>query len=95
MTFQIKHYIEKSGERFSLLYGADERGIPLFYPTAFAARSLRMDKTHATQLVALESIRRLCEWERDRLKRAVAEAECNTVTGLKQVHHAATPLPLS
>ena len=27
--------------------------------------------------------------------RAVAEAECNTVTGLKQVHHAATPLPLS
>ena len=26
---------------------------------------------------------------------AVAEAECNTVTGLKQVHHAATPLPLS
>jgi len=68
MTFQIKHYIEKSGERFSLLYGADERGIPLFYPTAFAARSLRMDKTHATQLVALESIRRLCEWERDRLK---------------------------
>ncbi|MCV6250896.1 hypothetical protein, partial [Pseudomonas aeruginosa] len=25
---------------------------------------------------------------------AVAEAECNTVTGLKQVHHAATPLPL-
>ena len=29
------------------------------------------------------------------LNRAVAEAECNTVTGLKQVHHAATPLPLS
>ncbi|CRR30298.1 hypothetical protein PAERUG_P59_Wales_1_VIM_2_09_13_00008 [Pseudomonas aeruginosa] len=29
------------------------------------------------------------------LSRAVAEAECNTVTGLKQVHHAATPLPLS
>lgn len=28
-------------------------------------------------------------------KTAVAEAECNTVTGLKQVHHAATPLPLS
>ena len=27
--------------------------------------------------------------------KAVAEAECNTVTGLKQVHHAATPLPLS
>ena len=26
---------------------------------------------------------------------AVAEAECNTVTGLKQVHHAATPLLLS
>ncbi|WP_446727506.1 hypothetical protein, partial [Pseudomonas aeruginosa] len=25
---------------------------------------------------------------------AVAEAECNTVTGLKQVHHAATPLLL-
>ncbi|MBV5584528.1 ABC transporter substrate-binding protein, partial [Pseudomonas aeruginosa] len=28
------------------------------------------------------------------LDEAVAEAECNTVTGLKQVHHAATPLPL-
>ncbi len=28
-------------------------------------------------------------------EKAVAEAECNTVTGLKQVHHAATPLPLS
>ncbi|MDI2336571.1 Wzz/FepE/Etk N-terminal domain-containing protein, partial [Pseudomonas aeruginosa] len=27
-------------------------------------------------------------------KKAVAEAECNTVTGLKQVHHAATPLLL-
>ncbi|RRJ04644.1 hypothetical protein, partial [Pseudomonas aeruginosa] len=31
---------------------------------------------------------------RDNLNPAVAEAECNTVTGLKQVHHAATPLPL-
>ncbi|WP_455231006.1 hypothetical protein [Geopseudomonas aromaticivorans] len=28
----------------------------------------------------------------DEIFMAVAEAECNTVTGLKQVHHAATPL---
>ncbi|WP_303262155.1 hypothetical protein, partial [Pseudomonas aeruginosa] len=28
------------------------------------------------------------------IMKAVAEAECNTVTGLKQVHHAATPLLL-
>ncbi|MCT5897409.1 hypothetical protein LZM58_15100, partial [Pseudomonas aeruginosa] len=34
------------------------------------------------------------EWIRRKQKRAVAEAECNTVTGLKQVHHAATPLLL-
>lgn len=66
MRFYIKHYIAKGGERFSLLYSTDEPGIPLFYPTAYAARSLRMAKTHATQKVALESIRRLCEWERDR-----------------------------
>ncbi|MFL3965232.1 hypothetical protein LER48_33020, partial [Pseudomonas aeruginosa] len=38
------------------------------------------------------------QWARDEhgllIYLAVAEAECNTVTGLKQVHHAATPLPL-
>ena len=34
-------------------------------------------------------------WAVKSILSAVAEAECNTVTGLKQVHHAATPLLLS
>ncbi|MFJ4392474.1 site-specific integrase [Pseudomonas soli] len=66
MTFSIKSYIAKSGERFSLLFSADEPGIPLFYPSAFLSRRLRENNTHQTQLVGLDAIRRLCEWERDR-----------------------------
>lgn len=66
MTFQIKSYIAHNGERFSLLFSPDAPGIPLFYPSAFMSRHLKPNNTHQTQLTALDGIRRLSEWERDR-----------------------------
>lgn len=66
MTFQIKSYIARNGERFSLLFSPDAPGIPLFYPSAFMSRHLKPNNTHQTQLTALDGIRRLSEWERDR-----------------------------
>lgn len=83
MTFSIKSYIAKSGERFSLLFSADAPGIPLFYPSAFLSRHLRENNTHQTQIAALDAIRRLCEWERDR----GLSLEDNLVTGeLLSIH---------
>jgi len=66
MKFHIKNYIAQSGERYSFLFAPEEPGVPLFYPAVYVSRSLRENHTHQTQLVALDAIRRLCEWERDR-----------------------------
>lgn len=63
MSYTIKNFISSSGERFSQLYQADEFGFPLFYPTAFIARSIRSSLTHETQKVYLAAIKRICEWE--------------------------------
>ncbi|WP_449102419.1 site-specific integrase [Pseudomonas extremaustralis] len=66
MTYTLKTFIGSSGERFSQLYEADEPGLPLFYPTAFIARSVRPSATHETQKVYLAVIKRICEWESTR-----------------------------
>jgi integrase len=62
MSWKIKSFIARNGERFSQLYSSEE-AFPLFYPTAFIARSTRMDTTPGTQKVYLDAIKRLCEWE--------------------------------
>ncbi|WP_169926785.1 hypothetical protein [Massilia putida] len=62
MAFQIKSFIASDGERFSQIYD-DEGGFPLFYPTAYIARSKRLETEHETQKVYLAAIKRLCEWE--------------------------------
>lgn len=61
MSFKIKSFIAQNGERFSQLY-SDEEVFPLFYPTAFIARSIRLKTTPETQKVYLEGIKRLSEW---------------------------------
>ena len=63
MSFIIKHFTSSDGERFSQLYNTGGEGFPLYYPTAYIARSVRPSTTHGTQLVYLESIKRVCEWE--------------------------------
>jgi integrase len=66
MNYTMKTFITSDGERFSQLYEADEPGFPLFYPTAFIARSIRPSTTHETQKVYLAAIKRICEWESSR-----------------------------
>jgi len=66
MKYKMKTFIASSGERFSQLYEADEPGFPLFYPTAFIARAIRLSTTHETQKVYLATIKRICEWESGR-----------------------------
>lgn len=63
MNLTVKSFIVNNGERLSQLYEADEPGFPLFYPTAFIARSIRPSATHETQKVYLAAIKRVCEWE--------------------------------
>lgn len=63
MKLTLKTFITSNGERLSQLYDADAPGFPLFYPTAFIARSIRPSATHETQKVHLAAIRRVCEWE--------------------------------
>lgn len=66
LNYTIKTFITSSGERLSQLYEADEPGFPLFYPTAFIARSIRLNTTHETQKVYLAAVKRVCEWESKR-----------------------------
>lgn len=66
MNYTMKTFITSDGERFSQLYEADAPGFPLFYPTAFIARSIRPSTTHETQKVYLAAIKRICEWESSR-----------------------------
>lgn len=65
MTFILKSYIAQNGERFSLLYSNDVFGFPLFYPTAYIARSVRTIGTPETQMVYLQAIRGICEWKKN------------------------------
>lgn len=61
MSFEIKSFIAKNGERFSQLYSSEDPW-PLFYPTAFVVRSVRQSCTPSTQKVYLDAIKRLLEW---------------------------------
>lgn len=63
MVFTIKSFIASDGERFSQIYDIESGGFPLYYPTAYIARSVRPKSTHETQKVHLETIKRVCEWE--------------------------------
>lgn len=63
VKYTIKSFIAMTGERISQLYNAEEGGFPLYYPTAYIARSIRPSCTHETQKVHLEAIKRVCEWE--------------------------------
>ncbi|MFJ4247576.1 tyrosine-type recombinase/integrase [Pseudomonas sp. NPDC089741] len=66
MKYTIKTFVTGSGERFSQLYEANAPGFPLFYPSAFIVRSIRLTTTHETQKVYLAAIKRVCEWESSR-----------------------------
>lgn len=66
MNYTMKTFIASDGERFSQLYETDAPSFPLFYPTAFIARSIRPSTTHETQKVYLAAIKRICEWESSR-----------------------------
>ncbi|SDU67956.1 site-specific integrase [Pseudomonas mandelii] len=66
MNYTLKTFVARDGERFSQLYEANASGFPLFYPTAFIARSIRPSTTHETQKVYLAAIKRVCEWETSR-----------------------------
>jgi len=63
MLYTIKSFITGDGERISQLYDAKEGGFPLYYPTAYIARTVRSSATHNTQKVYLEVLKRICEWE--------------------------------
>lgn len=63
MLYTIRSFIASDGERFSQLYDVQQGGFPLFYPTAYIARSVRPSTTHNTQKVYLEALKRVCEWE--------------------------------
>ena len=65
---------------FDKAFTTNARRVPLFKPAEIEALGAKINGS-AEHIAEIET--------------AVAEAECNTVTGLKQVHHAATPLPLS
>lgn len=64
MKLVIKDFIAQNGERFSQLYDVEnmENGLPLFYPTAYTTRQLRMGKMHNTQKDALRAIKKLYDW---------------------------------
>ncbi|MES2534697.1 MAG: hypothetical protein V4632_02390 [Pseudomonadota bacterium] len=49
MPFKIKSFIASNGERFSQIYASEELGFPLFYPTAYVTRSIRLKATHENQ----------------------------------------------
>jgi len=63
MSLTIKSFISSDGERFSQIYDVETGGFPLFYATAYIARSVRPKSTHETQKVHLETIKRIYEWE--------------------------------
>lgn len=62
MNWKVKSFKANNGERFSQLYSNVEPW-PLFYPTAFILRSIRLKTTPNTQKDYLEAIKRLIEWE--------------------------------
>ena len=66
MQYKIKSFIASDGERVSQLYDSKAGGFPLYYPTAYIARSVRPSATHNTQKVYLEALKRICEWESHR-----------------------------
>lgn len=66
MKLQIKHYIAQNGERFSLLYNANQddtesSAFPLFYPTAYVTRQLQ-GQMHSSQIEQLQAIKKLYLW---------------------------------
>jgi integrase len=62
MPLEMKHFIAQNGERFSQLYQKPSDGFPLFYPTAYCSRNLRVGFSHNTQVDYLLAIKKLYEW---------------------------------
>lgn len=64
MKLVIKNFIAQNGERFSQLYDTEntDNGFPMFYPTAYATRQLRMGMMHNTQRDSLRAIKKLYNW---------------------------------
>lgn len=58
----IRTFIAADGERFSQLYDAASGAFPMFYPTAYTTRHLRLGITHATQLARLYALKKVHEW---------------------------------
>jgi len=63
MNYTIRSFKARDGERFSQIYDSAEGGFPLFYPTAFTTRTLRLKYTPNTQKDFLEAVKRILEWE--------------------------------
>jgi integrase len=64
MKLKIKNFIAQNGERFSQLYDIEniDNGFPMFYPTAYTTRQLRMGIMHSTQKDSLRAIKKLYNW---------------------------------
>lgn len=58
----IRNFIAANGERFSQLYDTASSAFPMFYPTAYTTRHLRLGITHATQLARLYPIMKVHAW---------------------------------
>ena len=58
----VRNFIAANGERFSQIYDTAGSAFPMFYPTAYTTRHLRLGITHATQLARLYPIKKLHEW---------------------------------
>jgi integrase len=62
MTFRLKNFIAKNGERFTQIYEADNPGFPLFHPTLYCALELRNNITHKTQKNHMRTIKKILTW---------------------------------
>lgn len=78
-----------SGERVSQLYEQDDIGFPLFYPTAFVARTLRINTTHSTQKVYLAAIKRVLEWEHSQKTDLAFRLHCHNFLSASEVDNLA------
>lgn len=62
MTFKLRSFIAKNGERFTQIYDADNLGFPQFHPTLYCALELRNNITHSTQKSRMYIIKKILTW---------------------------------
>lgn len=62
MTYKLKNFIAKNGERFTQIYDADNLGFPVFHPTLYCALELRNNITHKTQKGRMHIIKKILTW---------------------------------